>query len=83
MKISLTQTGGLLGLTRTAEAEWSLPAEKIKDLVDAIKMKQGSNAKDGISYFLKTELLNKDIPISISNIPPDYTALFDQLFDKL
>lgn len=83
MKITLTQSGGLLGRTKTASADWPYSAEQFKELVKKIKAKGNSNTRDGYDYFLRTDASDKEIPVSIENVEDQYSPVFEELFGRL
>lgn len=82
MKITLTQTGGLMGRTKTATAEWPGDAAEFKALAKKIGAGKASASKDGYAYFIKADD-DKDLPVLITNIDDKYSALFDELFQNL
>lgn len=83
MKITLTQSGGLLGRTRTATAEWPYTIEEFTALAKKISTKSQTNARDGYDYFLQTDPATRETPVSIKNIPEKYSEVFEELFNNL
>lgn len=83
MKIILTQTGGLMGRTKTAEADRPWTEGQFKKLVEKIKAKKADRSKDGYSYFLKTGDTGKEVPVSITAVGEEHQPLFDELFRNL
>lgn len=83
MKITLTQSGGLLGRTKTASADWPYSVDQFKALVKMIKAEGKSNARDGYDYYLRIDASDKEIPVSIENIDDRYSPVFEKLFGNL
>jgi|GEM_PF-3705598 len=83
MKVILNETGGLLGRTKVAEAEWTGPMETWKEMLEKIKVKTKRNQKDGYRYVLTTINPDKKTQISINDIPAPLKDLFDELFQNL
>ncbi len=86
MKITLIETGGLIGKTKKAETTIDLSGKKYNALLEKISIEQKrdlQSAKDAFSYFLLKEGEDKPTPISISNIPIEYNDMFDRLFSGL
>lgn len=86
MKITFTETGGLIGKTKKATIDFPISAKEYKALLKTIALPQkktGSKIRDGFNYFLAEEADEKSTPISIKNIPKAYNELFDKLFEAL
>jgi len=86
MKLTFTETGGLLGKTKKAEINFDISEKEYKALLKKIVVSPKKNlikAKDAFSYFISKENENKKTKISINNIPVEFNPLFDELFNKL
>ena len=86
MKITFTETGGLLGKTKKAEINFDLSAKAYKALLKEIAFapkKEVRKSKDALSYYLSKDGEEKATKISITNIPDAYRKLFDKLFMDL
>ena len=83
MKIILTQSGGLLGRTKTASADWPHSAAQFKELVKKIKANGNGKARDGYNYFLSTDGPDKEMQVSIEHIDDKYSPVFEELVGRL
>ncbi len=86
MKITFTETGGLLGKTKKAEINADISEKEYKELIKKVSVKRGNKMikpKDAFQYFLSSDADHKKVAISISNIPNSYNDVFDELFKNL
>lgn len=86
MKITLTETGGLIGKTKKAAINFDISESKYQALLKQITVlpERGTrSSKDALTYNLAVEGEDEPATISISNIPEEYNELFDQLFSRL
>ena len=83
MKITLTQSGGLLGRTKTATVEWPYPQEEFTALVKKLETKGENNIRDGYEYFLRAHADSGEISVSIKDIEEKYNGVFEELFNSL
>lgn len=86
MKITLKETGGLLGKSKKAVIDFDIPEKEYRALIKKISIsssKENLKAKDAFNYTLLKDSELKGKAISISNIPAKYDSLFDELFKNL
>ncbi len=82
MNVTLTQTGGFMGLSKTAQGNWDGDEAAFDALIRAMKAKKGAS-KDGYEYSIRGGKTGRDMPISIGKIPAEMETLFDELFKNL
>jgi hypothetical protein len=82
MKIKLIRKGGIIPVTKAAEAEVSLTDEELNNLIEIIQAgPSDSRVRDGTFY----ELVAGDISAKIDpeKAPDNYKPLFDRLKSEL
>lgn len=83
MKITLTQSGGLPGRTKTATAEWPYLFEEFTAMAKKMETNSKSDTRDGYEYFLRAGPDGEEILISIKSIDEKYSRVFEALFENM
>jgi len=85
MKISLKQTGGILGRTKTAQVETDLSEKEFLEILNTVEADTSGaySGSDRLQYFLGKEDTDEERQIDISKIPLEWQHLFSQLFRQL
>lgn len=68
-----------------ASAVWTFSAKEWDELMDAIKRgKANTKMRDAFHYSIqKNDDEKTEVPVSIQNIPPKFSAIFKKLFDNM
>jgi hypothetical protein len=83
--IKLIKSGGFVAGKMSASTEWKFSAGEWDELVEAIKREEGkTKSRDAFHYSIqKNEDEKSRVPVSIQTIPPKFSAVFKELFDKM
>jgi hypothetical protein len=82
MKIKLIRTGGIIPITKAAEAEVEITAHELEGLLEKIQPDSpAGRIKDGNYYELTAG--NSRTPVDLEKIPDEYKALFSKLKSDL
>ena len=83
MRIKLIQSGGLLALTKEADADVNWTQDETDNLEKQIALPAdySSAIRDGFNYTL--EINSKEININLTKVPPKYSEIFDNLKKNL
>ena len=82
MKIRLIRTGGIIPITRAAEAEVEISSRELAGLLEKIQPDPSApRIKDGNYYELTAG--SSRAPVDLEKIPDEYKALFSKLKSDL
>lgn len=82
MQITLTRSGGIIPVTKKAEADVNWTEEQLKELRTIIETKsEDGMMRDNTSYTLSYN--DERFPVDLSRLPSKYKKTFDSLKDHL